>query len=101
MIEKDPYSRPVPEILLAVGLFLLAESVTFTVLAPRSQGHYKVDFLDFGFVLAGAILVTVIGILEGRRLRSRPALLWSSGLAGVAAGICGGFVAIWFSGFGR
>jgi hypothetical protein len=100
-METDQYSGPVPGLLLGVGFFLLAESLTFTTLALRSNGFYRVDFLDFAFVFAGALLVTIIGMLEGRRLRSRPIVLSVASLTGVVLGVLGGFLAIWLSGFGR
>jgi hypothetical protein len=101
MNGTDPYSGPVPALLLTVGCFLLAESLTFTALALNSHGIYRVDFIDFAFVFAGALFVTTIGVTEGRRLHSRPPVLYSASLLGVILGIAGGFIAIWLFGLGH
>jgi hypothetical protein len=98
MNGTDPYSGPVPALLLSVGFFLLAESLTFTALALNSHGVFRVDFIDFAFVLAGALFVTTIGVMEGRRLHSRRPTLYSASVLGVILGIAAGFTAIWLSG---
>jgi hypothetical protein len=101
MRDADSSSGPVPALLLGVGLFLLAESLTFTCLALRPAHTFLVDYLDLAFVLAGALGIIVIGALEARRLRSRPGPLWSMGIAGAVIGIIAGYVAIWLGTLGR
>jgi hypothetical protein len=99
--DPDAYSGTVPPLLLTVGFFLIAEAVTFTTLALHSHGAFRVDILDLAFVLAGALAVTVIGLLEGRRLRSGAARLFAAALLGVCIGIAAGFGAIWFGRLGH
>jgi hypothetical protein len=99
--RHDPYSGPVPPLLLTVGLFLAAEALTFTTLALRSGGTFHVDFLDLAFVLAAACAVIVIGVLEGRRLHIATSRLFLASLVGVGLGIAAGFGAIWFGRLGH
>lgn len=97
----DPYCGPVPPLLLTVGPFMVAEALTFTALALRSSGLFRVDYLDLAFVLAGACVVSVIGALEGRRLRTATARLLGAAIVGVCLGIAAGFGAIWFGRLGH
>lgn len=90
-----------PALFLGAGFFLIAESLTFTILALRSNSYFRVDFLDFAFVFVGAVLVTAVGASEARRLQSRPASVASACVIGVLVGIASGFLAIWFSSLGR
>lgn len=101
-MEKDVYGGGyVPRLLLTVGFFLVAESLTYTALAlGEPQSH--VDLLDFAFVFCGAVIISVVGIVEARR--ERPDSVGPHSLAtivvaillGVVLGVTAGIVAYWY-----
>jgi hypothetical protein len=105
MKQKDVYGGGyVPRLLLTVGFFLGAESLTFVALGMRTPSTH-VDVLDFAFVFATAVIIAIVGIIEARRERPDSVGPHSMGtivgaiLLGVVLGVCAGFVAFWVGNF--
>lgn len=105
MKEKDVYGGGwVPRLLLTVGFFLGAESLTFIALGVRTP-YTHVDFADFAFVFATAAVIAVVGIIEARRERPdsagphSAATIAAAIFLGVALGVCAGFIAFWIGNY--
>ena len=100
-MSKDVYGGGyVPRILLMVGFFLAAESLTFVCLGLRTPGT-RIDFLDFAFVFGSATLISILGFVEATRERPDSIGPHSTGtivgavMVGIVLGICAGLVAFW------
>ena len=101
MKERDVYGGGwVPRLLLTVGFFLGAESLTFVALGIQTP-YTHVDFVDFGFVFATATIIAIVGLIEARRDRPdsagphSTATIAAAILLGVVLGVCAGVVAFW------
>ena len=105
MKGKDVYGGGyVPRLLLTVGFFLGAESLTFAALGIRTPATH-VDLVDFGFVFATAVIIAVVGIIEALRERPDSVGPHSTGtivgaiLLGVVLGVTAEFIAFWVSNY--
>lgn len=105
-MQRDVYGGGyVPRLLLTVGFFLIAESLTYSILVSRPHAA-RIDWLDFAFVFGAALIIAVVGIVEARRERPDSVGPHSFGtivgaiVVGLVLGVAGGFAATALSTFG-